>query len=685
MSKFRARRTRAALAAGMAGTVVVAGFVTAPVYAAGPHRYGFNQGLNLASSLKPGSNALPSPPAAPAGRPRIPGWATDSLQSLASFGPHSPGGSLGHQWVSAFRAAVNNGTFSRPGGFNGYAGSNLRTRGPLPGRVGAASLSSGGSTSAAIKLSAPGIGTWGKPGAATTLVLYDNSGTYGYLGSMYALAAGNLATHFGQVTAEPVTDYQAGQVNDFTATIYIGSTYNEAIPTSFLTDVASTTHPVIWAGDNIWQMSGTNGSTSDTAFEKLYGWNPSNSYFTSTSAFNQVEYKGQYLTRLDTPGLASPLLDPYMTNPSQVTILANAIADPDVNSGYTSVPWAIRSANLTYIGEVPFSYVNETDRVMAFESILFNALAPTTPNTRRALVRLEDLNAEDSQSQIRAAGALLKKDGIPFSFNIIPQYEDPTGFYNNGIPVSISLPQDPAFIATIHQLLADGGTMVDEGYTHQYSNVPNPYDGVTADDFEFYRAQCAPTDSPPYTFATGNCPTTDYVIEQGPVPGDSAAWATGRIVAAKNEFVAAGLPVPQISEFPHYAASMVDYQAAAKQYSLFYDRRLYYSASLTGKQPNYSYGRVLGQFFPYSVTDVYGSTVIPENLGDYEPNPINHSPARFPADFAHEAALNTVIPDAIASFFYDPSYGTNVLSQIISGIQGEGYHFVSAMAVVNQP
>lgn len=680
MSKLRARRTRVTLAAGMAGTVLVAGFVTAPVYAAGPHDNRFNPGINLAGRLNQDPNSLPSPPAAPAGRPRIPGWATNSLHTLASFGPHNRNGSPGNQWLSAFRAAVNRGAFTHAGGPGGL---NPAARGP--GGLRAASLNSGGSTSAAMKLAAPGIGTWGKPGPATTLVLYDTSGAYGYLGSMYALAAGNLVTHFGQVTAEPVTDYKAGQINDFTATIYVGSTYNEAIPTSFLTDVASTTHPVIWAGDNIWQMSGTNGSASDTAFEKLYGWNPSNSYFTSTSAFNQVQYKGQDLTRVDTPGLASPLLDPYMTNPSQVTILANAIADPAVNSGYTTVPWAIRSANLTYIGEIPFSYVSETDRVMAFESILFNALAPNTPSTRRALVRLEDLNAKDSQSQIRAAGALLKKDGIPFSFNIIPQYEDPTGFYNNGTPVSISLPQDPAFITTIHQLLADGGTMVDEGYTHQYSNVPNPYDGVTADDFEFYRAQCATTDSPPYTFATGNCPTSDYVIEQGPIPGDSAAWATGRIVAAKKEFVAAGLPVPQIFEFPHYAASMVDYQAAAKQYSLFYDRRLYYSASLTGGQPNYSYGRVLGQFFPYTVTDVYGSTVIPENLGDYEPNPTNHSPARFPADFGHEAALNTVIPDAIASFFYDPSYGTNVLTQIISAIQGQGYHFVSAMDVVNHP
>ena len=72
--------------------------------------------------------------------------------------------------------------------------------------------------------------TWGASGAATTLVLYDTTDAYGWLGELYAMGAGNLATHFGTVTAEPVVDYVQGQVNDYTATIYLGSTYNEPIP-----------------------------------------------------------------------------------------------------------------------------------------------------------------------------------------------------------------------------------------------------------------------------------------------------------------------------------------------------------------------------------------------------------------------------------------------------------------------
>ena len=115
------------------------------------------------------------------------------------------------------------------------------------------------------------------PGAVRirhALVVYDTTDTWGWLGELYAMAAGNLASHFGEVTAEPVADYVAGQVNDYTATIYLGSTYNEPVPAAFLNDVLSTTHPVIWAGDNIWQLTGTEGSAADTAFQSVVRLGP---------------------------------------------------------------------------------------------------------------------------------------------------------------------------------------------------------------------------------------------------------------------------------------------------------------------------------------------------------------------------------------------------------------------------
>jgi uncharacterized protein YdaL len=55
------------------------------------------------------------------------------------------------------------------------------------------------------------------------------------------------------------------------------------------------------------------------------------------------------------------------------------------------------------------------------------------------------------------------------------------------------------------------------GYTHQYSNVPNPYNGVTGDDFEFFRV----------------VENADHTLTfQGPVAEDSARWAFDRIAAS---------------------------------------------------------------------------------------------------------------------------------------------------------
>ena len=67
-------------------------------------------------------------------------------------------------------------------------------------------------------------------GTGGALVLYDTTGPYGWLGELYATATVNLASHFGSWTAKPVASYAAGDMSAYTATIYIGSTYDEPLP-----------------------------------------------------------------------------------------------------------------------------------------------------------------------------------------------------------------------------------------------------------------------------------------------------------------------------------------------------------------------------------------------------------------------------------------------------------------------
>src|SRR6266481_4570216 len=69
----------------------------------------------------------------------------------------------------------------------------------------------GGSVAVPSPAGAPFSGT-GLPGLATqtsTLVLYDTTGPWGWLGEIYAAMAGNLASHFGAWVAMPVVSYRS--------------------------------------------------------------------------------------------------------------------------------------------------------------------------------------------------------------------------------------------------------------------------------------------------------------------------------------------------------------------------------------------------------------------------------------------------------------------------------------------
>jgi uncharacterized protein YdaL len=524
--------------------------------------------------------------------------------------------------------------------------------------------------------------TFGGPGPTSTLVLYDSSGDYGWLGELYALAAGTLASHFGRVTAEPVGSYVAGQVEDHTATIYLGSSYDEPLPAALVDDVTRTAKPVIWAGFNVWQLAGAAGSTRNTAFQARYGWDPATSYLDSTDTLTSVAYKGRTLTR--SPLNAAGVLSPHLVDPAAVTVLARATCTdgagavvacaPVAQAGGTSLPWAIRSANLTYVGEIPFPYASESDRSLVFADLLFPALAPAAAPSRRAAVRLEDVSPTADPQVLRQLADYLARQKVPFTVGVIPEYRDPNGAYTGGVAEDITLAQAPDVVSALKYMQAKGGTLLQHGTTHQFGSLANPYNGVSGDDFEFYRARCSATQTAPYQFRDG-CEITDWVVLQGAVPGDSASWAASRVASGRALFGAAGLATPTIFETPHYSGTAADYAGIRQVYATRYERELFFGGLLTGAgDPS----RVFGQFFPYAVNDVYGTKVLPENLGNYEPVVYNNNPPRSAADIVANARANLVVTQGVASFFFHPDYPLSQLQQIVTGIKGLGYTFVPA-------
>jgi len=491
----------------------------------------------------------------------------------------------------------------------------------------------------------------------TTLVLYDTTGQWSWLGELYGIMTANLASHFGSWTAMPVASYQTGQLKQYTAAIYIGSTYDEPLPTAFLDDVFGTTTPVIWIYNNIWQLT-----TRYPNFFSTYGWIWSGF---DNSTVSEVDYPlppssrtTQKLTRYALNG--GGIMNYFPLSPV-VTVLANCI-----RSDGSTFPWALSSTgpnggSLTYIGENPLEYITEGDRYLAFCDLLFDALAPDTPTQHRALVRLEDIDPTYDTTQLMSVATWLNSQDVPFGFQIIPYYLDPLNAYNKG--TNITLQSKPQMVSTIGFMQSMGGVMICHGLTHQYSNVANPYTGATGDDCEFYRV-------------TQNADNT--LNFQGPVAEDSLAWAQGRFSSAQQLYQAAGFPMPQIVSFPSYAASPAGYAAAAAFFPIASERRLYFTGLLSGQPINYA--QVSGQYMPYTVRDVYGTYVLADTLGGIEPLPNVSYPARLPAQIIADAQRNLAVRDGWASFFYNTKDDISYLQQTVTGLKDLGYTFVSPTA-----
>jgi hypothetical protein len=301
-----------------------------------------------------------------------------------------------------------------------------------------------------------------------TLVLYDDSGPYGWLGELYATAAVNLASHFGAWTARPVASYAPGDLAQFAGAVYIGSTYDQPLPVAFLDDVLAGTRPVLWMYDNIWQLAARSPD-----FFAAYGYVP---WQFDDSSIAQVVYQGRTLSRYAANG--SGVMEPNPIDLTRVTVLATA-----VRADGSSLPWALRSGNLTYIGEIPFAYIGADDRYLVLCDLFFDLLAPATAERHRALVRIEDVSADTDPTTLTAIAQYLASQNIPYSVAVIPVYTDPDGVYNGGVAQTLTLADRPALLSALQTMAGQGATLVMHGYTHQYSNVANPYTGVTADDF----------------------------------------------------------------------------------------------------------------------------------------------------------------------------------------------------------
>jgi hypothetical protein len=69
--------------------------------------------------------------------------------------------------------------------------------------------------------------------------------------------------------------------------------------------------------------------------------------------------------------------------------------------------------------------------------------------------------------------------------------------------------------------------------------------------------------------------------------------------------------------------------------------------------------------------------VLPENLGNIEPEPFHIYPVRRPADIINAAEKNLVVRDGVCGFYFHPFFDIEFLKMTVEGIRALGYTFVS--------
>jgi hypothetical protein len=239
-----------------------------------------------------------------------------------------------------------------------------------------------------------GVAGAGGP-AKRVLVLYqtdvDSLGT-----ELHATMAANLVGRFGRADVRDLNHYALRDAAAYDALIVLPSSRGTAPPHTLIADVRGAEKPVIWI------HHAAQALFADPGFADAKGWHPSPP---RVAAHERLSYK-----EIDFPsasGAGALVTAPIIRDPSRATVMASAILG---RGGET--PWAVRSGNLLFLLESPFSSEAADERNLVFADLLFGILAPRAASERpRALLRVENSGA-GVDPRIRE---LLAREEVPYS------------------------------------------------------------------------------------------------------------------------------------------------------------------------------------------------------------------------------------------------------------------------------
>lgn len=538
----------------------------------------------------------------------------------------------------------------------GSAGVNLYLGGAEAGKMDAAAASPLGmraveemETRIAARTPGKGNGPISYAASKKALVLYDSQGDTFWMGKLYAQHMANLLSHFGWETGmKPVEQYVAGDTELNNATFYFGIYYNNPLPEAFKSDAITTTKPLMWCGYNLWQVAWTPdwmGWNPD--FENKYGFRFN--YLDGSVVHDTVMYKGTALTK--------ETFDPVVSYVSVTNALIAEEKATLTKINAPSTPYIVKGANLYYVADNPLTYVSwitNMDRSLAVYDLLHDMTGSTASQNNKAFIRIEDVHPMVDVQNLRALADVMKAENVPFVICVIPYWMDPLGYENDGVPYSITMDKKAAFVNALKYCVTKGGQILMHGYTHQYGNIANPYNGTSGPDFEFFRV---------------SVDEFGYQKLVGPVAEDSAAWVNDRLNKGMALLKKAGNWVPAGWVTPHYLASPLDYTEFAKKYNYSFCRGLYFATTADGQL------RYLQQKVPYPVKDTFGMKRFPETIGYVDLDGFAQQPATTEQDLIFRAGVQKVVRDGWAGMYFHWFHTPARLRTLLRGVKAQGYTF----------
>jgi len=428
-----------------------------------------------------------------------------------------------------------------------------------------------------------------------------------------------LLGHFNtDVTIDGLSAYKQKDIEKYEYIFYIGRSDNYQISDHFVKDILATKKTLVWINNGMIDLC------KHPEVESLLGFTVKQADETGTFVnvrANDVEY---------TKGTAHINMI-QISNKNAVEVMATAFSTKPKKE----TPYMIKSGNFYYVADLPFLEANETDRYLYFADKLHDILNEPHAEKHEAIIRIEDVTSMHNPDILREIADIFAARGIPFLVAVVPIYVNP--MENLRIPLT----DRPEIVDALKYMVANGGSIVMHGVTHQNK-------GVSTDDFEFWDG-----------------------IDSKPLKEDNPEAFAKKLELGIDEFVKNGL-YPVAWETPHYGGSQKFYGVVNKFFSTCVEQRLAID--------DYDYG----QYFPYTIEkDLFGQKIIPENLG-YVPLNADLDSSKASVDKLIEyAGMMYHVRDGIASCFFHPFLNLELLPRLIDGIKSKGFTFYDIRQTTN--